>query len=121
MSNVGSFSSQRPVSGQRSDCSGSTPVTGNGHGPPVVLRRAQGVNRRAILTKFGDNVGASSSRAGFRAGTSRATRRRIAIERASGTMQPQLAQVAAYAARRAGTSGHSGSLPQLRRESARSF
>src|SRR6266513_1392330 len=32
---------------------GSTPVTGNGHGPPVVLRRAQGVNRRAILTKFG--------------------------------------------------------------------
>ena len=32
---------------------GSTPVTGSGHGPPVVLRRAQGVNRRAILTKFG--------------------------------------------------------------------
>ena len=53
MCNVGFFSSQRPVSGQRSDCSGSTPVTGNGHGPPVVLRRAQGVNRRAILTKFG--------------------------------------------------------------------
>src|SRR5437870_7365360 len=86
--NVRSITLERQLWGESPDRSGSTPVTGNGHGPPVELRRAQGVNRRAILTSSGDNVGASSSRAGFRAGTSRATRRRIAIERASGTMQP---------------------------------